>query len=126
MRRYESVVVISADLPETKVKEELAKIQGLIETHGGKDIKLDKWGTKEVGRRMRKPVSGHYFCFAYEGTDPNVMDVLTTNLRITDSVLKFQSFKINQKVRKFKGYIRKGAAESGDDLGDVELDTNGY
>ena len=121
MRRYESVVVISAEIGETRIKEETAKIQAFLESHGAKEVKVDRWGAKEVGLRMRKPLMGHYTCFAYSTENNALQDSLVGMLRIMDSVLKFQTFKISDKVRKFKGYVRKKTDDSAaDDVGDAE------
>ena len=112
MRRYESVVVISAELPEAKVKEETGKIQSFLESHGAQNVKIDKWGIKEVGHRMRKPVNGQYFCFSFETDKHSMIEQLDGSLKITDSVLKFLTLKVNDKVRKFKGYVKKSAGTS--------------
>ena len=112
MRRYESVVVISSELGEARVKEEIAKVQTFIEAHHGKNVKIDKWGGKDVGSRNRKPIIGQYFCLSYESDSSGLMDALVGMLRINDAVLKFQSFRINEKVRKVKTRIKKPAEVS--------------
>jgi ribosomal protein S6 len=119
MRKYETVVVMGADLPEAKVKEEVNRIEGFLAAQGARDVKLDRWGTKELGHRMRKSSVGNYLCFTYETENARLMEALVNQLRINDTVLKFQSHRISDKVRKFKGNPRKASLGSGelDELG---------
>ncbi len=128
MRQYETIVVIGAELGESRIREETAKIQSFLESHGATQVKIDKWGSREVGYRMRKPVVGHYFCFAYETENHALQDDLTGILRITDGVVKFLSIKKSDKIRKFKGYVRKDGASSGDsdELSDADAEAGAY
>jgi len=98
---------MGADLPEAKVKEEVSKIEGVLASLGAKEVKLDRWGTKELGHRMRKHSTGNYLCFTYETENARLMEGLVNQLRINDTVLKFQSHRISDKVRKFKGNPRR-------------------
>jgi ribosomal protein S6 len=117
MRKYETVIVVGADLPEARVKEEVTKIEGFLASQGAKDVKLDRWGSKELGYRMKKHKVGNYLCFTYETDNSALMDALVGQLRISDSVLKFQSHRVSDRIRKFKGNPRKLNGE-GVDLDD--------
>lgn len=117
MRKYETVVVVGADLPEARVKEEAGKIEGFLASQGAKDVRLDRWGTKELGYRMHKHSVGNYLCFHYESENSKLMDALTSQLRINDTVLKFQSHRLNDRVRKFKGNPKRISSD-GSELGD--------
>lgn len=125
MRKYETVVVVGADLPEARLKEEVTKIEGFLSSQGAKDVKLDRWGTKELGHRMRKHSVGNYLCFTYETENARLVDSLINVLRIDDTVLKFQSHCINAKVRKFKGNPRRAEASGEfEELAEAEEFTN--
>lgn len=119
MRKYETVVVMGADLPEARFKEEVTKIEGVLASLGARDVRLDRWGTKELGHRMRKHSVGNYLCFTYETENARLMDALVGQLRINETVLKFQSHRVSDKVRKVKQNPRRAAAlaAEADDLG---------
>ena len=115
MRRYEAVIVINAELGESKMKDEIARLQAQIEGLGGSNVKADRWGNREVGSHMRKPTIGHYVCFTFETENTALTTTLRESLSITDSVLKFQTLRVADRVRKVRGYVRKDGAASDTD-----------
>lgn len=123
MRKYETVMILSPDLGEGQVKDELKKFENFLSSHGAANIKVERWAKRELGFRMRKHKLGTYAFVNFETTNPAIAAEVTSILRITDPVLKFQIHRINEKVRKFKGTVRKGALlDGGDDFGDAEVD----
>jgi len=103
MRKYETVLVLNPDLSEADLKEELKKIEGQLQTNGAQNIRTDRWGKKELGFRMRKRTTGHYVCLMFESDNSDLIDAATGLLRINDNVLKFQTHRIPDRVRKFRG-----------------------
>ena len=120
MRKYETVLVLNPDLSEADLKEELKKIENLVQANGGQSIHTDRWGKKELGFRMRKRTVGQYVCLTFESENSELMNSLTSVLRIHDHVLKFQSHRISDRVRKFKGNTRRSSA-GGDESADGEF-----
>jgi small subunit ribosomal protein S6 len=114
MRKYETVLVLNPDLSEADLKEELKKIEGQLQTNEAQSIKTDRWGKKELGFRMRKRTTGHYVCMTFESENSALIDVATSLLRINDNVLKFQTHRINEKVRKFRGNPRRTGSSMDD------------
>lgn len=127
MRKYETVLVMSPDLSENDIKEELKKIENTLQSNSAQNIKTDRWGKKELGFRMRGKPVGNYVCLTYETDNSAVQDVLTAMLRIHEHVLKFQSHRLSDKVRKVRSNPRRRSSEGSlgaDDFGEVgEMDS---
>lgn len=122
MRSYESVVVFNPSLSETQLKDELKKVEGILASNKALDIKVNNWGRKEIAYIVKKQKNGYFTVFNYNAPDHGIVKNLAGLLRIADNVLKFQTHRINTKVRKFKGNPRRSAQDSS--LGDFAEDSD--
>jgi small subunit ribosomal protein S6 len=103
VRRYESVVIFNPRLTDAQIKEEIKKIESLIQSNKAELLGVDTWGKKEMAFEFDKQRSGYYVVFNYQSENHEVPNELQSILRITDSVSKFQTHLIPAKIRKFKG-----------------------
>ncbi|MFM1846774.1 MAG: hypothetical protein RL417_248 [Pseudomonadota bacterium] len=116
MRKYETVLVLNPNLGEAQVKDEAAKIEKLLETNGAQEISNSIWGKKEIAYPMKKNKFGTYLSFNYRAPSEGCVDTLTNVLRISDPVLKFQTHKINERVRKFRGNPKRKTPVVGEEF----------
>lgn len=105
-RKYETLVVLTTQIGEKESAEEIQKIQALLEAQGATNINIDKWGRKEIAYLVKKQKHGNYVVFNFEADSSSIIDTLSRSLSIMDAVLKFQTHKINDRRRKFKGNPR--------------------
>lgn len=117
MRKYETVVVFAPSLGEAELKDAIKKVQGIIESRGGTEITVNPWGKKEIAYPVGKNTHGHFICFNFSSENSDLVAELTALLRITERVIKFQTHRLNETSRKFKGNPKKIAArEAGEDF----------
>lgn len=95
-RRYETMVVLRADLQEAGVKEQLERIRKLLEANGGTVGGMHEWGLRELAYEIEKERRGYYVLVEYTGTVTTVSE-LERSLKLSDVVLRFVS------VRQEKG-----------------------
>ncbi|MCO6430012.1 MAG: 30S ribosomal protein S6 [Deltaproteobacteria bacterium] len=107
MRKYETIVVLSPELNDSQIKQELKKFETVITSKGGQNFSVDPWGKKDLAHPAKKFASGRYVCLNYETSDYGTVESLNGLLRLSDSVLKHQSHKLSSKVRKYKGNPKK-------------------
>lgn len=103
MRNYETILVVNPELSEGKAKEEINNIKNIIQNNAGSDIKEDFWGKKEIAHKIGKYKHGFYCSLKFNTDNSSLIAELTRNLRIFDNILKYQTFQISTKKRKFKG-----------------------
>ena len=125
MRKYETVVVFDPDFSESRLKDEIHRVQTLIDNSQGQEVQVSNWGKKEIAYLAGKGRFGHYVAFNFSSGHADIIKDLAFNLRIMEGVLKFQSHRINERVRKFKGnpkYLteRAAALEDGADVVEAE------
>jgi small subunit ribosomal protein S6 len=114
VRKYESVVIFHSKLNEASLQEGIKKVEGLLKSNGATDIVVDNWGRKEIAYEVKKEKYGIFVLFNYDSANHDIVEVLSASLVLRDDVMKFQSHRVREKNRKFKGSLR-GAGSSDDD-----------
>lgn len=120
MRKYETVVIFDPTLGEDKVNKEISKVEGIIKHAGAAQLSVNSWGRKQIAYKVGRHKNGVYVEFKYESDKSDIVEVLTNQLRITESVIKFQNHRLPDRVRKFQG--RPGGRQGA--LGDWGSDDN--
>lgn len=103
MRKYESVIIFDSGLNEENLKKEISRFETLLNANGASDLAVNVWGKKQLAFEMRHQQTGTYVCYAYGSENSAICEVLTTQLRLSESVLRFQTHKLNDHPRKFQG-----------------------
>ncbi len=73
-REYETIYILRPNTPNEGVAEVNAKIKGVIETMGGKIIKVDNWGKRRLAYEVAKERKGIYLYWLYLA-QPGVVDL---------------------------------------------------
>ena len=90
MPSYETLCILSPELPETRVKEMGAWMQKIIEGANGTTVRTDEWGIRDLSHYIRKQRRGYYVLLEYDAPAAAVKE-LERNLRINEDVLRFLS-----------------------------------
>lgn len=93
MRRYETLMLFSPEMPGERCQEILAMMSGIVERTGGKVLTEDDWGMRTLAYPVHKQTRGHYFRLEYTAPGETVAE-MERNLRITEGVYKFISVKL--------------------------------
>lgn len=113
MRKYETIVIFSAKMNDSEVENESQKFQDFLKKNGATDVAHDTWGKRELAYQLENgSTHGIYMVYYYEAptissgdADANIVESINKSLRINENVLKFQTHKISESQRKFKGRI---------------------
>ena len=105
MRKYETVLVFHPELNKDKLNQEVDAIKELLASNGATDLQYVHWGKRELGYRTKKQKQGSYIALEYCAPQSNttLVSVLATSLRIKERLLKFQTHRVSDHRRKFKG-----------------------
>ena len=127
MRKYETIIVFAPDLSEAQVKQEMKRFEGVIQGKAARSIAVDQWGKKDLAYYVKKSKTGRFVCLKYEVDDHSTVEALTNLLRLSDSVLKSQTHRINEKQRKYQGnpkHVSKGSYEFEDSDSADQMDVD--
>lgn len=97
MRRYETVIIVPADLPDDEVIGLSDRYKGIITNHKGLVMKIEKWGKRKLAYEIKKHNRGFYMLIDFAGQSAVVAE-LERNLKIDDKILKFMTVKKDDQV----------------------------
>lgn len=97
MREYETIYILRPDSSTDVIGQVNQKIRGVIETGGGRLLKVDNWGKRKLAYEVKKQLKGIYLFFSYLGT-AGLVEEVERNLRLTDAVIRYYSVKISENV----------------------------
>lgn len=97
-RNYELMFILSGKLSKENIKPEIDKIEKAI---GGKIIKKDEWGTKDLAYEIKKEKTGYYIIYYVETGIDNI-DEVNHLVRINKSILRLMVIKHDEWPFKLK------------------------
>ena len=94
MNKYESVIIVNPNVDEEGVKALEKKFTDII-NNDGKLEKIDNLGKRKLAYEVKKNNEGIYLVLTFEA-NPNLIEELQRNYRITDEVIKFIVIRIEE------------------------------
>jgi len=96
LRSYQSVLILKPDFDEAQVGESLEKITGLIKSHGGACLKVDKWGKKRLAYKVKKNRFGYYLNI-YHTCENEKLSSLEAKYQLYEAIIKFMVLRLDDK-----------------------------
>jgi len=96
-REYETIFILRADTANDGVAQVNQRLRGILESMGGKPLKLDNWGKRKLAYEVDKQLKGIYLYWRYLATAGTVEEV-ERNLRMLDSVVRYYTVKVDEDV----------------------------
>ena len=90
MPSYETLCILHPELPETRIKELTARMQKVLEGAQGTTLRVEEWGMRDLGFRLKKQRRGYYVRIEHDSS-PLALKELERNLRLSEDVLRFLS-----------------------------------
>ena len=92
-REYETIYLLRAETPDDQVEEIKERLRGVVSREGGKVIRFTNQGKRKTAFPVAKDQKALYMHCLYVGR-PGLVQEIERNLKMIDSVTKFQSVKI--------------------------------
>jgi small subunit ribosomal protein S6 len=96
-REYETIYILRPNTPNEGVAEVNTRIKGVIESMGGKVIKVDNWGKRRLAYEVAKERKGIYLYWLYLAQS-GVVEECERNLRMLDNVIRYLTVKVDENV----------------------------
>jgi len=93
VREYETIYLLKAETPDDQVEEIKERLRGVVSREGGKVIRFTNQGKRKTAFPVAKNSKALYVHCLYVGK-PGLVAEFERNLRMIDTVTKFQSVKI--------------------------------
>jgi small subunit ribosomal protein S6 len=98
MSIYESIFIINANLTDEETAAVIKKMQDVVVKQNGEMLKFEDWGKKKLAYEINKNKRGHYAFFQFTA-GPTVVKELERTYKLTDSVIKFLTVKLEKELR---------------------------
>ncbi|HEX7640421.1 MAG TPA: 30S ribosomal protein S6 [Burkholderiaceae bacterium] len=86
MRHYEIILLIHPDQSE-QVPAMLERYKSLVTNSGGKVVRVEDWGRRQLAYMIQKLAKAHYICINIECSKETLVE-LETGFRFNDAVLR--------------------------------------
>jgi small subunit ribosomal protein S6 len=96
-REYETIYILRPNTPNEGVAEVNTRIKNIIESMGGKILKVDNWGKRRLAYEVAKERKGIYLYWQYLA-QPGVVEETERNLRMLDSVIRYLTTKVDENI----------------------------
>ena len=98
MHIYESIFIINPNLPDEETAGVIKKMQDVVTGQSGEMLKFEDWGKKKLAYEIKKHKRGHYAFFQFKSA-PAAVSELERTYKMTDSVIKFLTIKLEKELR---------------------------
>jgi small subunit ribosomal protein S6 len=93
VREYETIYLLKSETPDDQVDEIKERLRGVVSREGGKVIRFTNQGKRKTAFVVAKSPKALYMHCLYLG-NPGLVAEFERNLKMIDSVTKFQSVKV--------------------------------
>lgn len=96
-REYETIYVLRQDVDPDSADKVASRVADVVSRENGKLVKVETWGRRKLAYVVAKQRRGIYYYLKYLGGGAVVTE-LERNLRMLDTVLKFQTVLLREDV----------------------------
>ncbi len=96
-KEYETIYVLRSDVDTDTAEKVQARVAEVVGRDSGKLVKVEAWGRRKLAYPVAKQKRGVYVYVKYVGRGGLVQE-LERNLKLQDTVLKFQTIQTNADV----------------------------
>ncbi len=114
---YESVFIARQDIAANQVEVLTATYADIIKANGGKVLKTEQWGLRNLAYRINKNKKGHYVLFNLDAP-PAAVAEMERNMRISEDVLRFMTVSVDELEEGPSAMLRKEERTERGPMGD--------
>ena len=107
-KQYETVFILTPILSEAQAKDAVEKFTTIITANGGTIVHEENWGLRKLAYPIQKKNSGFYHVVEYTANEGNVVDVLETEFRRDERILRFMTIALDKHSIAYNEKKRKG------------------
>jgi len=90
---YESIFIARQDIAANQVEALTTTFAEIISANGGKVLKTEQWGLRNLAFRINKNKKGHYVLFNLDAP-PAAVAEMERQMRISEDILRFMTVSV--------------------------------
>ena len=87
MKSYEMLYIIEGSLSEEQKGALVDKVSSIVESNGGKELEVEKWGDRKFAYPINYKTEG-YYCLVKFKAEVNCIKPISDLLNITENVVR--------------------------------------
>jgi small subunit ribosomal protein S6 len=107
MPLYEHVFLARQDLAQAQVDALAENATKIIEDNGGKVVKTETWGLRNIAYRIAKNRKAHYVALDFDAPPPVVAE-LERQTQISEDVIRYLTIKVDAHEEGPSAMMRRG------------------
>ena len=124
MPLYEHVFLARQDLAQAQVDALAETATKIVEDHGGKVVRTETWGLRNLAYRIAKNRKAHYVGLDFEAPAPAVAE-LERQTQINEDVIRYMTIKVDAHEQGPSAMMRRGERDRDKRRGDHDDDRGG-
>ena len=118
MALYEHVLLARQDVSAQQVEALVEQFKGILEANGGSVAKVEYWGVKSLGYRIKKNRKAHYSLLNIDAP-PAAVAEMERQMRINEDVLRYLTVRVEALDPNPSAIlVKRDREERGDRFGD--------
>ncbi len=94
-RVYELMYIVDPKTSDEVISQMNTEIEELIEKEGGKVVKTDDMGKRQLAYQIKKNTEGYYYLFEIEGSGKEIAEV-ERRMRVNDSIMRYLTVRVDE------------------------------
>lgn len=94
MAIYESTIIIRQDVSSNEIDKIAADLQNIITENGGKIIKTEYWGLRNLAYEIKNNKKGHYYFMGIEAGNA-ALDIMDRKIKLSESIIRSFLLKVD-------------------------------
>ena len=107
MPLYEHVFLARQDLAQAQVDALAENATKILEDNGGKVVKTETWGLRNIAYRIAKNRKAHYVALDFEAPAPVVAE-LERQTQINEDVIRYMTVRVDEHEQGPSAMMRRG------------------
>jgi small subunit ribosomal protein S6 len=128
---YETLFIVNPDLDESEINKAIEAVQDVITAGGGKVLKVDIWGRRQLAYMIQKKTDGFYVLIYFEAPATLIAE-MNRRYKLADAIMRYLVVQLNKvqiaEVFDEESAAKKAARErlsSDEDLDEDEYEGSG-
>jgi small subunit ribosomal protein S6 len=117
MPLYEHVFLARQDLAQAQVDALAETATNIIESNGGKVVRTETWGLRNIAYRIQKNRKAHYVALDFEAPGPVVAE-LERQTQINEDVIRYVTIRVDAHEEGPSAMMRRNERSERGDRGD--------
>ena len=116
MPLYEHVFLARQDLAQAQVDALAETATNIIESNGGRVVKTETWGLRNIAYRIQKNRKAHYVALDFEAPAPVVAE-LERQTQINEDVIRYMTIRVDAHEQGPSAMMRRNERDERGDRG---------